>query len=224
MGSVGSRGPRTPDVSEEKGARGSAAFDRARALGSPAADRALPPRPPAEIAPWSFPPESDGWFRAHACLNKMMAGWADALEALDSQLAAGAALAPAQAAALRGYWACFRDFLHQHHHNEDEIVARQLAARGLAVPEGMGGEHAEVVAQLGALDALAAEMLDAPGAAAARAAARAAAPRLAAFRTFCAAHFEMEEAAVYIGVIRARMSEEVSSAASLSCQSKQKTS
>jgi hypothetical protein len=207
MGSVGSRGPRTPDASEvEKGARGSDAFDRARAFGSPA-DRALPLRP-AEMAPWSFPPESDGWFRAHACLNKMMAGWADALEALDGQLAAGAALEPSQAAALRGYWACFRDFLHQHHHNEDEIVARQLAVRGLAVPEGMGSEHAEVVAQLGALDALAAEMLAAPGAAAARAAARAAAPRLAAFRAFCAEHFQMEESALYIGVIRARMSEE----------------
>ena len=73
-----------------------------------------PPRPAAaEVAPWSYPPESDGWYRAHACLEKMMARWGEALDALDGQLAGGVALERAQVKALNAHWSCFRDFLHQ---------------------------------------------------------------------------------------------------------------
>jgi hypothetical protein len=132
-----------------------------------------------------------------------MAGWSAALQALAGQFAAGAPLDGAQRAALAKYWRAFSHFLHSHHANEDGIVGAYMAARGLALPTAMAADHAELVAQLAALDAAAAAMAAAPTAAAALAELRAAAPAFAAFRAACEAHFEAEEREV--GVIRAGM-------------------
>ena len=155
---------------------------------------------------WSYPPEADGWCRAHAVLRAQMAGWSAALQALAGQFAAGAPLDGAQRTALAKYWRAFTHFLHSHHANEDAIVGAYMAARGLALPTAMAADHAELVAQLAALDAAAAAMAAAPTAAAALAELRAAAPAFAAFRAACEAHFAAEEE-VYVGVIRAGMTE-----------------
>ncbi|EFN53451.1 hypothetical protein CHLNCDRAFT_136704 [Chlorella variabilis] len=96
---------------------------------------------------WTYPLESDGWFRAHNALRADMDALASMLQSFEQQLDAGTAISRSQAAAATRFVQCFLKFLHHHHHNEDDIATPYLATR-CTVPEKIAADHTQLEALL----------------------------------------------------------------------------
>jgi len=110
--------------------------------------QADPAHQPDKESTWVFPPEEDGWVKAHNAIRQEISLFGRALEEVGN-----APLVDWQVRSIQAYWAGHEVHIHGHHSNEDEIFNPFLRTR-IAYPDKLEADHVTLVELMGRLRSL----------------------------------------------------------------------